>query len=153
MRITDLKPNPSRARKPKRVGRGISAGQGKSCGRGQKGQKYRSKIPPGFEGGQTPKFRRLPSLRGQSNRAHNIGIFRHEYAVVNLEDLNRFEAGAVVDPQALLDSGLVRQVKDGIKVLGRGEVDRALTIQAHAFSRSAREAIENAGGTAEVIGS
>jgi large subunit ribosomal protein L15 len=135
------------------VGRGISAGQGKSCGRGQKGQKYRSKIPPGFEGGQTPKFRRLPSLRGQSNRAHNIGLFRREYAVVNLEDLNRFEAGATVDPAALVASGLVKQVKDGIKILGRGQVDRALTVQAHAFSASARGGIEQAGGTAEVIGS
>lgn len=96
-------------------------------------------------------YRRLPQLRGVSQRAHNIGLFRHEFSVVNLRDLNRFEAGTVVDVEALKACRLVKQVKDGVKVLGQGTLDRALTVKAHAFSVAARAAIEKAGGTAEVI--
>lgn len=151
MKLSEVQPNRARAKSPRRVGRGHAAGRGKTCGRGQKGQKYRTNIPPGFEGGQTPMYRRLPSLRGQSNRAHNLGMFRKEYTVVNVESLNRFEAGSVVDPAVLKESRLVRQMKSGVKILGQGQLDRALTVKAHAFSQSAREAIEQAGGSAEVI--
>ena len=152
MKLSDLKPNKSRSASPKRVGRGHSAGQGKTCGRGQKGQKARTSIKPGFEGGQTPLFQRIPSLRGTSNKSHNIGMFRKESAVVNVETLNRFEAGTVVDVELLVATRVVRDVKDGVKILGQGHLDRALTVKAHAFSASARAAIEQAGGTAEVIG-
>ncbi len=152
MKLTDLRPNKARTGSPKRIGRGHSAGQGKTCGRGQKGQKSHTNIKPGFEGGQTPLFQRIPSLRGQSNKAHNIGMFRKEIAVVNVESLNRFEAGTVVDVDLLLATRVVRKREDGIKILGGGKLDRALTVQAHAFSASARAAIEQAGGTAEVIG-
>ncbi len=151
MKLTEVQPNRARAKSRRRVGRGHAAGRGKTCGRGQKGQKAHTQIPLGFEGGQTPMYRRLPSLRGRSNRAHNIGMFRKEYAVVNVESLNRFAAGSVVDPAALKESRLVRQMKKGVKILGRGELDCALTVKAHAFSQSAREAIEQAGGSAEVI--
>jgi len=151
MKLTDLKPNKARAQARKRVGRGHAAGQGKTCGRGQKGQKARDSIKPGFEGGQTPLFRRLPSLRGQSNKAHNIGLFRKQYAVVNVESLNRFEPGTVVDVDLLEATRLVRKRRDGVKILGRGSLDRPLTVKAHAFSAAAREAIERAGGTVEVM--
>ena len=150
MKVSDLRPNPSRAKRPKRVGRGHAAGQGKTSGRGQKGQKSRGPLKAGFEGGQTPMYRRFPQLRGVSQRAHNIGLFRHEWSVVNVGDLNRFEAGAVVDVEMLKALRLVRQVKDGVKILGEGTLDRALTVKVHAFSASARAAIEQAGGTAEV---
>ncbi len=152
MKLTDLRPNKARTASPKRVGRGHAAGQGKTCGRGQKGQKARTNIKPGFEGGQTPLFRRLPSLRGSSNKAHNIGLFRKEYAVVNVEALNRFESGTVVDVELLLATRVVRKREDGVKILGGGKLDRALTVRADAFSAAARAAIEQAGGTAEVIG-
>lgn len=151
MKLTDLRPNQARAKARKRVGRGHAAGQGKTCGRGQKGQKARDSIKPGFEGGQTPLFRRLPSLRGQSNKAHNIGLFRKEYAVVNVESLNRFEPGTVVDVDLLEATRLVRNRRDGVKILGRGSLDRALTVRAHAFSAAARAAIEQAGGRVEVM--
>ncbi len=151
MKLTDLRPNQARAKARKRVGRGHAAGQGKTCGRGQKGQKARDSIKPGFEGGQTPLFRRLPSLRGQSNKAHNIGLFRKQYAVVNVESLNRFEAGTVVDVDLLEATRLVRNRRDGVKILGRGSLDRPLTVRAHAFSAAARAAIEQAGGTVEVM--
>jgi large subunit ribosomal protein L15 len=152
MKLTDLRPNKARAVTPKRMGRGHAAGQGKTCGRGQKGQKARTNIKPGFEGGQTPLFRRLPSLRGTSNKAHNIGMFRKEFAVVNVEALNRFDPGTVVDVELLLATRVVRKREDGVKILGGGKLDRALTVKAQAFSASARAAIEQAGGTAEVIG-
>ena len=152
MKLTDLRPNKARTATPKRVGRGHAAGQGKTCGRGQKGQKARTSIKPGFEGGQTPLYQRIPSLRGKSNKAHNIGMFHKEFAVVNLESLNRFEADTVVDVELLLATRVVRKLEDGVKILGGGKLDRALTVQAHAFSASARAAIEQAGGTAEVIG-
>ena len=152
MKLTDLKPNKARTGNPKRVGRGHAAGQGKTCGRGQKGQKARTNIPPGFEGGQTPLFQRIPSLRGTSNKAHNIGMFHKEWAVVNVESLNRFEADTVITVDLLLATRVVRKLENGVKILGGDKLDRALTVQAHAFSASARAAIEQAGGTAEVIG-
>ncbi len=151
MKLSDLAP-PAGARKGrKRVGRGIAAGQGKTCGRGQKGQKARGSVRPGFEGGQTPLFRRLPKLRGQRQSAMNIGIFRKEYAIVNVGRLQQFRAGTVVDPERLKAAGIVKQPRDGIKVLGAGDLSKRLTVKAHAFSASAREKIEAAGGVVEVI--
>jgi large subunit ribosomal protein L15 len=152
MKLTDLHPNPSRSKSRKRIGRGHAAGQGKTAGRGQKGQHSRGPTKFGHEGGQTPMYRRLPQLRGVSQRAHNLGLFHKEFSEVNLGDLNRFEAGTVVDVDLLKATRLVRQLKDGVKILGMGELDRALTVKAHAFSASAQAAIEKVGGTVEVIG-
>jgi len=151
MDLCDVKPNKARQKSGKRKGRGIAAGQGKTAGRGEKGQKHRYSIKPGFEGGQTPLYRRLPKLRGQSNKAHNIGIFRKEIQIVNVGDLERFADDADISPQVLLAEGLLSKLGDGVKVLGDGELSRKLNVKAHAFSRSAREKIEAAGGTAEVI--
>ncbi len=152
MDLGSLRPNKRGRKSKKRVGRGIAAGQGKTAGRGEKGQKHRSSIAPGFEGGQTPLYRRVPTLRGISSAAHNIGIFRREYAVVNVGSLGeKFEADAEVTPEALLACGLISKVLDGVKILGTGEIDRPLTVRAHAFSASAREKIEAADGLVEVI--
>jgi len=152
MDLSDLKANEGARRNRKRVGRGIAAGQGKTSGRGEKGQKHRYSIPPGFEGGQTPLYRRLPKLRGSSNAAHNIGIFKTEFAIVNVGALGeRFEADAEVTPEALLECGLITKMLDGVKILGDGEIDVPLTVRAHKFSASAREKIEAANGTVEVI--
>jgi len=128
-----------------RRGRGHGSGNGKTAGKGHKGQKARSGAPrPGFEGGQMPLYRRLPK-RGFTN------IWGTEYTIVNVEDLNRFEAGTVVDRALLEEAGVVKQVKDGIKVLGQGELKVALTVKADKFSGSAVQKIEAAGGKAEVI--
>lgn len=130
----------------KRLGRGHGSGLGKTSGRGQKGLKSRSggKVALGFEGGQTPLYRRIPK-RGFTN------FTRVEYAVVNLESLNQFKAGAVVNPETLKAAGLVRNQRDGIKILGRGKLEKKLKVQAHKFSKSAILAIEEAGGSVEVI--
>ena len=130
----------------KRVGRGPGSGLGKTSGRGQKGQNARSGggVRPGFEGGQTPLARRLPK-RGFTN------INRKEYAVVNVEDLNRFEDGTVVTPALLKEVGLVRKELNGVKILGNGELTKKLNVTAAKFSKSAVEAIEKAGGLAEVL--
>jgi len=151
MKLTDVKPNEARMKTRKRKGRGHAAGQGKTSGRGQKGQKQRTSIPPAFEGGQNPLYRRLPKLRGQTNRAHNIGIFRKEYSIVNVEQLNRFRKGTTVTPQLLVESGLISKLRNGVKILGDGELKKALEVRVHAFSQSARDKIEQAGGSAEVI--
>lgn len=129
-----------------RVGRGHGSGNGKTAGRGQKGQKSRSggKVRVGFEGGQMPLYRRLPK-RGFTN------IWGTTYDVINVEDLNKFEAGTVVNQKVLEEAGLVKQVKDGVKVLGEGALNVALTVQANKFSKTAIEKIEAAGGKAEVI--
>ena len=120
------------------------AGNGKTAGRGQKGQKARGKVRLGFEGGQMPLFRRMPK-RGFKN------INRKEYAIVNLETLNKFEDGAEVTPALLVESGIIKDEKDGIKVLGNGTLNKQLTVKASKFSASAKEAIESKGGKAEVI--
>ncbi|NLN17511.1 MAG: 50S ribosomal protein L15 [Firmicutes bacterium] len=144
MQLHELRPSPRQQRK--RVGRGIGSGLGKTAGRGHKGQGARSGggKGPGFEGGQTPLQRRLPK-RGFKNP------FRKEYAEVNVQDLNRFPAKTVVTPELLVESGLVKNMKDGIKILGMGELDRDLTVQAHKFTGGARDKIEAAGGKVEVI--
>lgn len=131
-------------KKRKRVGRGLSSGSGKTSGRGQKGQKARSKVRVGFEGGQTPLFQRLPK-RGFTN------IHRKEYAIVNLDALNAFNDGTEVTPELLLEKGVVSNLKAGLKVLGNGTLEKKLTVKAHKFSAAAKEAIEAAGGKAEVF--
>lgn len=127
-----------------RVGRGMASGSGKTSGRGMKGQLARNTVRVGFEGGQTPLFQRLPK-RGFTN------IHRVEYAIVNIDTLNNFEDGTEITPELLLEKGVVSNLKAGIKVLGRGVVDKKLTVKAHKFSAVAKEAIEAAGGKTEVI--
>jgi large subunit ribosomal protein L15 len=149
MKLHHLKPAEGSTRKRNRKGRGEAAGQGKTAGRGTKGWGARHNPKLGFEGGQMPLQRRVPKLKGFTNPN------RVEYAVVNVETLARVfgaDSGvAEVDPNALLQHGLVRKGRR-VKVLGRGELDRALTVRAHAFSGTARAKIERAGGTAELIG-
>ena len=147
IRINTLVPVKGANRKNKRVGRGIGSGHSKTSTRGYKGQLSRSgtSVRPGFEGGQMPLHRRLPK-RGFTN------IFRKEYAIVSVGRLASFEAGTRIDPALLRERGIVKQMLDGIKVLGDGELKVALTVCAHRFSRSAAEKIKQAGGTVEVIG-
>ena len=148
MKLHNLKPAEGSRKKPKRVGRGPGSGTGKTCGRGEKGQKSRSgySAKRGFEGGQMPLHRRLPK-RGFTN------LFRKEFRTVNVDRLNRFEAGATVTPEALLEVGLLPKGREGVKILGNGELTVALTVRAHRFTRGAVEKIEKAGGKAETIGS
>ncbi|HEX3620903.1 MAG TPA: 50S ribosomal protein L15 [Acidimicrobiales bacterium] len=143
MKVHDLKPAPGSTRERRRVGRGIGGEGGKTAGRGTKGQGARGSVKPGFEGGQMPLSRRVPKLKGFNNP------FRVEYVVVNLDSLETFE-GDEVNPDTLRAKGLVH--KHGlVKVLGRGELSRAVRVSAHGFSRSAEEAITAAGGTVEVL--
>ena len=144
MKLHELKPAEGSRQLRNRVGRGTSSGNGKTAGRGQKGQKARSKVRVGFEGGQMPLFRRMPK-RGFKN------VNRKDYAIVNLETLNKFEDGTEVTPALLVETRVVTDEKDGIKVLGNGELTKKLTVKASKFSASAKEAIEAAGGTAEVM--
>lgn len=147
MKLNDLRPAAGTTKNKKRLGRGVGTGQGKTAGKGHKGQNSRSGggVRPGFEGGQMPLYRRLPKV-GFTN------IWRKEYAVVNLFDLNeRFEDGAVVTIEALKEAGLVKAVKNGVKVLATGEITKKLTVQANKFSATAAEKINAAGGKAEVI--
>ncbi|MED4345042.1 50S ribosomal protein L15 [Heyndrickxia coagulans] len=146
MKLHELKPAEGSRKKRNRVGRGIGSGNGKTAGKGHKGQNARSGggVRLGFEGGQTPLFRRLPK-RGFTN------INRKEYAIVNLDVLNRFEDGTEVTPALLLKTGVISKEKSGVKVLANGKLEKKLTVKAHKFSSAAKEAIEAAGGTAEVI--
>ena len=144
MRLHNLKPAPGSHKDRKRVGRGESAGGGKTCGRGQKGQKARGKTRLGFEGGQMPLTRRVPKLGGFTPRKRNV------FAVVNVSELSRFGTEEV-DPAALAAAGLIRKETDRVKILGDGELSVSVTVKAHAFTGSAREKIEAAGGKAEVI--
>ncbi|HEV8625909.1 MAG TPA: 50S ribosomal protein L15 [Acidimicrobiia bacterium] len=144
MKVHDLKPAPGSKPKKQRVARGIGGRRGKTAGTGTKGQGTRGKIPPKFEGGQTPLSRRTPKLKGFKNP------FRIEYTVINLDHLDGFDAGSEVTPETLRARGLVH--KHGlVKVLGRGEITKALTIRVHAISASAAEKIKAAGGTVEVV--
>lgn len=144
MKLHELKPAEGSRQLRNRVGRGTSSGNGKTAGRGQKGQKARSKVRVGFEGGQMPLFRRMPK-RGFKN------VNCKDYAIVNLETLNKFEDGTEVTPALLVETRVVKDEKDGIKVLGNGELTKKLTVKASKFSASAKAAIEAAGGTAEVM--
>ena len=145
MKLHELSPAPGSTKESFRKGRGAGSGNGKTAGKGHKGQKARSGggVRPGFEGGQMPLQRRIPK-RGFNN------IFAKEYVSLNVDVLNRFEDGAVVDAEAISKAGIVKNTRDGIKILGRGELTRKLTVVATAFSASAKEKIEAAGGKAEV---
>jgi large subunit ribosomal protein L15 len=142
--LSRLRPAPGAVKVKHRVGRGPGSGWGTTAGRGQKGQYARNTVRPGFEGGQTPLFRRLPKI-GFKNP------FSIQVATVNVESLSRFDAGSVVDTDALRAAGLIRGDFASVKILGNGTLDRALTVKAHAFSAKAKELIEGAGGKAEVI--
>ena len=145
MKLHELKAVEGSSTAAKRKGRGHGSGNGKTAGYGHKGQKARSGAKnAGFEGGQMPLQRRLPK-RGFNN------IFATQYVTVKVSDLEKFEAGSVIDAQALLDAGIIKKVLDGVKVLGNGEVTKAVTVKAAAYTASAKEKIEKAGGKAEVI--
>lgn len=146
MKLNELKATEGARSTKKRIGRGLGSGNGKTSGKGQKGQNSRSGggVAIGFEGGQTPFFKRMPK-RGFTN------FTRKEYAIVNVEDLNKFEDGVTVDFAAVKAAGLVKKELDGLKVLGNGKLDKKLTVKAAKFSASAKKAIEEAGGTAEVL--
>lgn len=148
MKLNELKPARGANRSRKRVGRGNASGQGGTCGRGHKGQKSRSggSIPAWFEGGQMPLVRRLPK-RGPRRTGHK----RIEYDVINVETLNLFEDAAVVSPEVLREVGLIKGKNALIKILGDGELEKQLKVQAHRFSKSAIQKIESKGGTAEVL--
>ena len=146
MKLHELSPAPGSTKKAYRVGRGAGSGNGKTAGKGHKGQNARSGggVRPGFEGGQMPLQRRIPK-RGFVN------IFGTKYATISVEDLTRFEDGAVVDAKAIVEAGLLKKTLDGVKVLGRGELTKKLTVNVAAFSAGAKSKIEAAGGKAEVV--
>ena len=147
MKLHDLQPAPGSKKRRKRVGRGIAAGQGKTAGRGTKGQGARAGGGKGpyFEGGQLPLVRRLPFKRGFTN------IWRVEYAEVNLDRLDQFQSGAEVSPETLCEAGIIKSANKPVVILARGDLDRELVVRAHRFSASARAKIEAAGGTVEVL--
>ncbi len=146
MKLFELSPAEGSTKRRKRLGRGTSSGKGKTSGKGHKGQNARSGggVRPGFEGGQMPLARRLPK-RGFNN------IFAKKFTAINVADLERFEDGTVVDTALLLSTRVISKANDGVKVLGRGEITKKLTVNLTAFSASAKEKIEKAGGKAEVI--
>ena len=146
MKLNELKATEGARSTKKRIGRGLGSGNGKTSGKGQKGQNSRSGggVAIGFEGGQTPFFKRMPK-RGFTN------FTRKEYATINVGELNKFEDGAVVNFEILKNAGLLKKELDGLKVLGEGKLEKKLTVQAKKFSKSAEKAIVEAGGTAEVI--
>ena len=147
MRLNDLSPTKGSIKKRKRVGRGPGSGYGKTSGRGHKGQKSRSgaRIRPGFEGGQMPLQRRLPK-RGFTN------IFKKEYELINIKDLKVFDPDTILDVNVLKNAGLIKGAKDGVKLLGVGEISHPLAIKIHKVSKRAREKVEVAGGKIELIG-
>jgi large subunit ribosomal protein L15 len=152
MKLTDLHPTPGSHKKEKRFGRGHGTGRGKTAGRGTKGQKARTggKVHRAFNGGQTRLSKRLPFLRGLGNS--NIP-FRHDYAIIKLEDLSRLETDTQITPESLIELGFLTNTEGSgrVKVLGEGEIDHAVNVRAHKFTKSAREKIEAAGGTVEII--
>lgn len=145
MRLGDLSPSPGARHKPKRLGRGIGSGHGKTAGQGTKGQKAHGSVRLGFQGGETPFYQRIPHIGGFRNPN------REEYWVVNLGQLAKLEAGTVVTPELLAEKGLIRNLKQKVKILGEGELPHPLTIRAHKFSKSALEKIQQAGGTIEAL--
>lgn len=146
MKLHELTPAPGSKKKRVRVGRGLGSGLGKTAGKGHKGQNARAGggVRPGFEGGQMPLYRRLPK-RGFYNR------FGKDYAEVNVEQLNRFDNGTEVDPVLLVEAGILKNVRDGIRILGNGTLEKSLTVKANGFTKSAEEKIVAAGGKVEVI--
>ncbi len=146
MKLHEMSIVPGSKKKRNRVGRGLGSGNGKTSGKGMKGQLSRSGggKRPGFEGGQMPLYRRLPK-RGFTN------IHAKDYAEVNVSQLNRFDAGDVVDPVSLIEKGILKNVRDGVRILGNGELEKAVTVKAHGFTKTAQEKIEAAGGKVEVL--
>lgn len=146
MRIHELRPALGARKKKVRVGRGIGSGVGKTSGRGQKGQKARSGggVRRGFEGGQMPLYRRVPK-RGFTNK------FRKDIVTVNVEQLNKFNEGSLITPETLVQAGIIKSARDGVKILGKGDIKKALIVRAHGFSKQAQEKLAAAGGRAEVI--
>lgn len=146
MRISELKPAPGSKTRPKRLGKGMGSGHGKTSTRGQKGQKSRAGggVRPGFEGGQMPLSRRIPK-RGFTN------IFAKEYSIVNVCDLNCFDDGTEINASILKEKRLIRSINDGVKILGNGEITKKLTVKASKFTKAAMDKIVAAGGTAEVV--
>ena len=146
MTLHELKPTPGAKRKRKRVGRGMSSGNGKTAGRGHKGQSQRSgfSLPIDFEGGQTPTYKRFRKVGFKSPH-------RKTYATVNVERLNRYEDGTTITPEMLKDDRVISKVNDGVKILGKGTLEKKLTVKAHKFTASAEEKIKSAGGTIEVV--
>lgn len=146
MKLHELSPAPGSKKERTRVGRGLGSGLGKTSGKGHKGQNARAGggTRPGFEGGQKPLYLRLPK-RGFTN------VFAKEFVEINVRELNRFDNGAIVDPVALVEAGVVKNVRDGIRILGTGDLEKSLTVRANGFSKTAIEKIEAAGGKAEVI--
>jgi large subunit ribosomal protein L15 len=145
MELNDLKPAAGSRKARKRVGRGKAARQGKTAGRGTKGQLARSKVRVGFEGGQNPIFKRMPFRRGFTN------IFKTRFEVVNVKQLAQLDVDEAITPELLVERGVTRGIEFPVKILGEGELDKAVTVRAHKFSESARSKIEAAGGTVEVI--
>lgn len=147
MKLHELSPNKGSRKSKKRVGRGTGSGLGTTAGRGMNGQNSRSGggVRPGFEGGQMPLFRRLPK-RGFTNAR-----FKKNWTILNVEELNVFDNGTVITPELLVESGLVKKLNDGIKILGNGEIEKKLTIKANKFTQTAIQKIEAVGGKAEVI--
>jgi large subunit ribosomal protein L15 len=154
LNLSTLKPAQARKNR-KRVGRGLGSGKGRYSGRGIKGQKARSgshKLRAGFEGGQMPVYMRLPKQRGATSKdALPIGPFRTSTAPVNVRDLDRFANGDEVTPESLVDKGLLKNTRTDVKILGNGEISKQLTIRVHAISASARQKIEQAGGTVDLL--
>lgn len=146
MRVHDLAPAEGSAKKSKRVGRGIGSGRGKTSTRGHKGQNARSGggVRPGFEGGQMPLYRRIPK-RGFTN------IFKKQFVAVNIDELNKFDEDTKVTPELLIEKGIIKKIKDGVKILGNGQLNVKLHVVANAFSKTAKAKIEAAGGKTEVI--
>ncbi|MCX7843621.1 MAG: 50S ribosomal protein L15 [Clostridia bacterium] len=147
MKLFELQPAPGSKKLPKRKGRGVGTGNGKTAGKGHKGQNARAGggVRPGFEGGQMPLYRRVPK-RGFNNK-----LFATVYAEVNVSDLNRFENGTTVTAELLKDAGIVKKLYDGVAILGNGELTKKLTVQATKFTKTASEKIEAAGGKVEVV--
>ena len=147
MRLHELSPVPGSTKEAKRKGRGHGSGNGKTAGKGHKGQNARSGggVRPGFEGGQLPLYRKLPK------RGFNNSRFGKQYSVINVESLNKFNDGDVVDAAALINAGVVKSINDGVKILGEGELTKKLTVKASVFSASAKEKIEAVGGKTEVV--
>jgi large subunit ribosomal protein L15 len=154
LNLSTLKPAQS-GRDRKRVGRGLGSGKGRYAGRGIKGQKARSgshKMRAGFEGGQMPLYMRVPKQRGSTSKdAMPIGPFRTQTVPINVRDLDRFETGAEVTPESLVEKGLLKNTKVDVKILGNGEISKKLTIRVHAISAGARDKIEKAGGTVDLL--
>jgi large subunit ribosomal protein L15 len=145
MQIHDLKPAPGSHRRRKIVGRGPGSGHGKTSTRGAKGQKKHGQVNPNFEGGQTPLHRRLPQLRGFKP------VNKLDYAIINVRELQKLETGTTVTGESLVEAGIIRDVRDGLKVLGDGELTKGLTVQAAKFSKTAVEKIQAAGGNAQTL--